>query len=465
MDIIELIQDKYLNEPAIITGEYILTYRELRSAIASACKHLREMGIRAGERVGIISQNLPEYAILIIALWHIGAVSVPINIRWPEAQIRDTLQDIGCNHLISSEDIEAITLRHKDKEGAFKETEIHLNNEATIIFTSGSSGRPKAVVHTIKNHYYSALGSNMNISFGPGDVWGIFLPFYHVGGLSIIFRALISGGAMAIPQKKGSLTESIQKMGITHLSLVPTQLYRMLKDPDEIRILQRLKAILLGGAPASKSLVKRAKGSGLNIYTTYGSTEMASQITTTRPNDTLEHLLTSGKVLPFRELQVSNDGEIMVKGQTLFKGYWDKKGINRPFTCDGWFKTGDLGYLNKEGYLIVRGRKDNMFISGGENIQPEEIEQRLTQINGIIEAIVVPVEDEEWGQRPVAFVYPDMDKEIDEKNIKKILENYLPRYKIPDRIFRVPENIDKKGIKLDRGYIKRMAKRIMQRVW
>lgn len=468
---IDLIPDRYLHKPVIITEKHSLSYRELISCILSTYRRLSEAGIRPGHRVGVVSQNSVEYVILIMTLLSMGAISVPINTRWQEAQIRDVVEDIKCDHLIISKEMKRFELGSKQilldelidkgKKGFFKRSEIDLDNEATMIFTSGSAGKPKAVLHSFKNHYYSALGSNMNISFGPGDLWGIFLPLYHVGGLSILFRAIVSGGAMAISKEKRSLAESIKKLGITHISLVPTQLYRVLKDPEELKTLQRLKAILLGGAPAGKNLVIKAKEFDLNIYTTYGCTEMASQVTTTAPNDTLEHLFTSGRLLPYRELLLSSDGEIMVRGQTLFKGYWSKEGIHKPFTKEGWFKTGDLGHLNRDGYLIVDGRKDNMFISGGENIQPEEIEQRLMQIDGITDAVVVPVKSEEWGQRPVAFVC--LDKKIEEGDIKKVLENYLPRYKIPDRIFYLPEQYDENRIKLNRGYLKGVAERIMER--
>ena len=209
MDNIQLIQDEYLNEPAIITEDFFITYGELKSLAMSISQSLSDMGIRSGERIGIISQNSVTYVLLIIALLDLEAISVPINIRWPEVQIRDALQDVGADHLIISREMQGLDLGYRkifledliNKKRSFKKSTIDLDNEATIIFTSGSSGNPKGALHTIRNHYYSALGSNTNIAFGPGDVWGIFLPLYHVGGMSIVFRALVSGGAMAIPRK------------------------------------------------------------------------------------------------------------------------------------------------------------------------------------------------------------------------------------------------------------------------
>ncbi len=468
-----LFLEKYMNMPAIITEEEIITYSDFKKRIFSMCSNLVDVGIKRGDKVAVFSQNSWEYVVCILALLYIGAIVVPVSTRWPQLQVENALINVGCNFMLISKNIpfsihgiktfclEDMVLYISRPSFQNDYIDITNDNEATIIFTSGSSGRPKAALHTLKNHYYSALGSNMNINFGPGDIWGIFLPFYHVGGLSIIFRAIISGGAIAISTKKEPLYISIKKMNISHVSLVPTQLYRIIKSNIKLDILKNLKAILLGGAPAREKLVKTAKDMDFPIFTTYGSTEMASQITTTKPYDTLKHLLTSGKILPYRELKIADDGEIMVRGKTLFKGYINKRDLEKPFTKEGWFRTGDIGYIDKDGYLNVIGRKDNMFISGGENIQPEEIEKSIANLKDIIDVIVVPVEDIEWGYRPVAFVWSD--KHINEDYIKKRLENYLPRYKIPDRIFNVAKDIKNKGLKLNREQFKRLAKRIMER--
>ncbi len=459
-----IIGGKDLKSPAIITEKGIISYGEFIDSVLSLSNSLKGLGIKEGEKIAILSENSPEYVMLIIAIIASGAICVPINIRWPEKRIKEALEKIGCNLVISSRSINLNVGKKvffdQLKEGKkYGSLDFDLKRDSTIIFTSGSTGDPKPVLHKLENHYYSAIGSNENILFEKGDVWGIFLPLYHVGGMSIIFRAIISGAAVAITEKKIPILDAISNLKITHISLVPTQLYRMLKERDSIDILRRLKAILVGGSPIREAIIRKAKEMELPIFTTYGSTEMASQVTTTRPNDTLEHLLTSGRLLPYRELKIE-DEEILVKGKTLFKGYLYRDGLIKPFSEDGWFRTGDIGYLTEDGYLVVKGRKDNMFISGGENIHPEEIEDKLIQIEGILDAVVVPVEDEEWGKRPIAFVYWEGKGEMDEKRIKKVLEKELPKYKIPDRIFPIPENY--KGMKLSREYFKGLAKRIVE---
>jgi O-succinylbenzoic acid--CoA ligase len=211
----------------------------------------------------------------------------------------------------------------------------------------------------------------------------------------------------------------------------------------------------MGGGPVPASLVDEAVARGLPIHTSYGLTEMASQVTTTPPGAPLEELHTSGRVLPGREVSISEDGEILVRGETLFAGYVDGKKLDCPLDEDGWFHTGDLGELDENGYLRVRGRRDNLFISGGENVQPEEIEEALYRLKGVDEAVVVPVPDPEFGARPVAFVRTERDF----RDLAPELEKVLPRFKIPTAFHPLPEQA-RRGMKADRAALRERARRL-----
>lgn len=433
------------------------------------------MGIGRGERVAILTPNCVEYPILLMALFRIGAVAVPTGTRFPASPINALLNNINCRHGIASGEfhkslssdkihwhkVDDLISAFTDSRSGFKGVptkpdEMSLDQDATIIFTSGTSAQPKAVLHTLANHHYSASGSNRNIPFEPGDRWLLSLPLYHVGGLAILFRALVGGGAVVIPDHGDSLSDSISKFHPTHVSLVATQLYRLLEEGKVITQLQKMKAILLGGSSIPPNLIIRSHQHRLPLFTSYGSTEMASQITTTRPGDSLERLLTSGKLLPHRQLKISADGEILVKGETLFRGYVKGGEIERQLNGEGWFATGDLGKLDSDGYLTVTGRKDNMFISGGENIQPEEIERELCGIEGVTEAVVVPVADEEFGQRPAAFIEVEGDFPP-RQFFETYLQDRIPRFKIPDRFFHMPKDTPMGGIKKDRRELKKIA--------
>jgi O-succinylbenzoic acid--CoA ligase len=329
-----------------------------------------------------------------------------------------------------------------------------LDRPSTIIFTSGSTGVPKAALHTFGNHYYSALGTNTNSALAQGDRWLHSLPLYHVGGLSILFRCLLARAAVALPDPVQPLGEAIADLGATHVSLVPTQLLRLLRGGAA---LDGVEAVLLGGGPIPAFLVDEALARGLPIHTSYGLTEMASQVTTTPPGASSEELYTAGRVLPHREVSVSGKGEILVRGDTLFAGYVDGERVDRPLDTDGWFHTGDLGGLDEDGYLRVRGRVDNMFVSGGENVQPEEIEEALCRLEDVEEVVVVPVEDEEFGARPVAFVSMP-GGEPDPVALSRALGASLARFKIPVSFHAWPD--DHEGMKVDRTAFGERARRL-----
>jgi O-succinylbenzoic acid--CoA ligase len=332
--------------------------------------------------------------------------------------------------------------------------------DAAVIATSGSTADPKPVLLTLGNLYYNALGSNQNIPVAEGDSWLLSLPLYHVGGLGIVFRSLLAHAATAIPENTMPLRESILACRPSHLSLVHTQLYRLMKDDSILSSLTSTKGILLGGSAFPSTLITAALDTRLKIHTSYGLSEMASQVTTTGQAASRTELTTSGKILPYRELSISTEGEIMVKGPTRFKGYLGGSGLEKPFDGNGWYATGDLGRFDNDNNLLVIGRLDNQFISGGENIHPEEIEAAFYKIPGVEEVIVVPVDDPEFGQRPVAFVKQTGTAEIDEGKLKVSLSDFLPKFKLPIACYSWPSELAKSRLKLSRRYFVDRARQL-----
>ena len=278
-----------------------------------------------------------------------------------------------------------------------------------LIATSGSSGKSKQAHLSLDNLYYSAQFPHSDLIISSSDHYLLSVPLYHISGLSVLYRSILSGGTIVLP---GDGSES----KVTHISFVPTQLKRFLKTPS---IYPNLKAILLGGAPIPYDLCKEAYDRGFPIYITYGMTEMASQICTK-----LFHPKTGisfGEPLHHRELKIV-EGEIYVKGETLFQGY-----LNLPSPLiDDWFPTKDLGHIGPNGLELI-GRKDRMFISGGENIHPEEIEQALLSHPLISRATVDFRPDLEFGARPIAFIATTLKL----PTITGFLSEILPRFKIP----------------------------------
>ena len=458
----------------LITSDFSISYPEFKKQVNQWSAHLFTRGICKNQRVAVLAKNNPESIALFWALWQIGAIAVPLNIRFPKQQLQSLLQNCECTHVVlgksfahlrfagvstifPEELLEPENDLSKDHRVNICRKAIFFDQPATIIFTSGSTGEPAAALHTFGNHYFSALGSNKNIEFGPGDRWLLALPTYHVGGLAILFRAFLSGGTVVLPDEGTSISETIAQLGVTHVSLVATQFYRLLNEPGAKRALSKLKVILLGGSAIPDGLIDAAIKLKLPIYTSYGATEMSSQITTTPPNASPEKLHSSGQLLPFREIKIAPDGEILVRGETLFAGYWQAKRLQRHCDADGWFATGDLGRLDADGYLHVLGRKDNLFISGGENIQPEEMENILNQHPNVMQSMVVPVQNDEFGMRPAAFVKMKNNGILNSEQLREYLAGRVASYKVPQAFFAWPDKIPKFNIKLNRRFFHQLA--------
>jgi len=283
------------------------------------------------------------------------------------------------------------------------------------------------VALSIANFIWSAHGSSENIAVDPNDTWLISLPLFHVGGMSIIFRTMLAG-ANAMISPKILDGDFIDQHRITHFSLVATQLSRQINSKFPFG--QATKAILLGGSKIPHALIQKSIELNLPIHTSFGCSEMASQVCTTSKEATIYELMTAGKVLAGRQVKIHQDGRIQLNGKTRFLGYWQNQKLLKPFDKDGWFTTNDLGEFDNNGFLKVIGRADRMFISGGENIHPEQIEQALINLEGIMNALVIDMPSETYGSRPVAFLQGQNN--YSDPELRKLLSENLMPFQIPD---------------------------------
>lgn len=436
--------------PALETRDRDMTFRELDAWVEGTSARLVSAGVGRGDRVAMWMENDWRMVVLILAALRGGLVACPLSTRLPS--IDAELGQVDAGLLISDRDgdpPDAFLGRASSSADVYHPP----TRPATVIFTSGTSGQPKAALHTYANHYYSAEGSNQNIRLAPGDRWLLSLPLYHVGGIAVIFRCLLGRAAIALRPDR-PIDQAVS--GVTHVSLVATQLLRLLHSEPP---LDRLKAVLLGGSEIPRGLIDSALERHWPIHTSYGLTEMASQVATTGPGATRAELLTSGRILPHRELMIASGGEILVRGQTRFAGFVEGPELFEPFDAHGWYATRDVGRLTEAGLLEVLGRADNVFVSGGENVSPEEIETALTSIEGVDRAVVVAVLDDEFGRRPVAFVDVGVAA-LDPGRIRAELEKILPRFKIPDRVFPWPKRDAESGLKVDRAFFRMEAERL-----
>lgn len=355
-----------MSPPSIVAGDLSLTWSALRDRL-HATPYAR------GQRIGLQPTADVDSIVAILSIIDRGALPVLAHHRWPAPMVADAFAIAGVGKVWPS-----------------------TWAPSTVMFTSGSTGRPKAVVHDVTAHVDNARGALSVMPFGVGCRWLLSLPLGHVGGLAVLFRALVGGGAVVVPPCP-LLRDSIIATQPTHLSMVAAQLQQLVDDAEALAVLQQhAQEILVGGGPTSAALLARAVALGLPVRQTWGLTEMGSQVCTS-PRGLVT---TCGPALPGRFVRARDDGELVVGGAGRFSGFLHDEALLTPFDDDGGYATGDLGVI-VDGDVVITGRKGNRFISGGENIQPETIEQALS--GGDVVVVVVPVDDARFGKRPFAF--------------------------------------------------------------
>ena len=445
-------------EPFYSGPDQSYTYATADAEIEQTRRWLRDEGFSPGSRIAFPASRSWLTVRMLFACWRAGVVACPLSTRLPEETLYSHAEDLGAV-FISNE--ETPTQPSTQDAAPARDAEWELQRHAVLLYTSGSTGTPKAACLTLGNLYWNADGSNQNIPVSPGDGWLLSLPLYHVGGLGIVLRCALSGAAVIVAGHTAQPEDLIEDGIVTHLSFVPTQLKRLLRAWKG-KAPRSLKAVLLGGGPISGRLVRNALKRRIPLHTTYGLTEMASQVATTRPGSSEDALQTAGHILPYREARISSEGEILVRGRTLFAGYVAGGEVVDSRDDDGWFATGDTGYLDGAGRLVITGRVDNLIISGGENIQPEEIERALANVPGVDRAVVVGVPDAEYGWRPVAFVSPETGAAHAPSRWHDALERVLPRFKRPDRYYPWPSQTEA-TLKLSRRAFERRARGFRQK--
>lgn len=453
--------------PLFITPEATLTAGQLEQRVRLACRALRDAGVAPGQRIGLWLDDPVTLVVALLALWRLQAVAGLLSTRVPAGGLPPLLQQAGILAVVTDREGSlpvpcwaATGLQEGEAEGAEAMPRLPLRQPATVFFTSGSTGRPKGVLHSLGNHVYSARGAQANMPLGPEDRWLLILPLYHVGGMGVVVRCLLAGATVVVPAPQEPVAQALERYRITHVSMVHTQLWRALRQGNGTPPAS-LRAVLLGGSAIPEALRQEAYLRGWPLHTSYGLTETASQVTTTPPGASLDVLRTSGRLLPYRELRLGAQGELLVRGAVRCLGYLEEGQLVSPFDAQGWLDTGDLGYLDAQGWLHVTGRRDNRFVSGGENIQPEAIEAALLRLPGLAQAVVVPVPDEEFGQRPAAFVQLAPEARWEPLGWGAQLRQELPGFMIPVAFWPWPPDAPQ-GMKVSRPWLRARAQRLWQ---
>jgi O-succinylbenzoic acid--CoA ligase len=411
---------------ALIFEDQRWTFAELDMAVDGATAALLTRSVRAGDRVGIRAANSAGWVIAQHALMRVGAVVVPINTRLSDAEVDWQTQDAETSLTLEEDDLATlIGLRGRQHEREFQLEEWH-----SIVYTSGTTGRPKGAILTYGNHWWSAIASALNLGLRAEDAWLACLPLFHVGGLSIVLRSVVCGMTAVVQPRFDPLevNRAIDEQGVSMVSVVSTMLDRMLRERGERAYPPSLLCVLLGGGPAPRPLLEQATRLEMPVVQTYGLTETASQLTTLSHDDAHLKRGSAGKPLMGSQVQIEADHEILVRGPTVSPGY-----LHQP-PHQGWFRTGDLGYLDEDGYLYVQDRRADLIISGGENVYPAEVEAVLLGHPRVAEAGVIGVPDSEWGSTVAAVVVASAGQTVTAEELIGFCRQRLAGYKVPRRI-------------------------------
>jgi len=430
---ISWIEKQIKKEKLIITQNDEYTFEDFFDLIIQYYSFAKK-NINSKEKICFISNQVIHYAIFSNIIPMLGGVFVPLNPKSPKNEIESKMNLIGSKKIIYDESIEIPNINNiyklKAKKSIPKKFDFIWPNEDEpfcILFTSGSSGTPKAVSISRKNIESSCKISQENLNVSDKDVWLLCMPPYHAGGLSIIFRSItLSKKFYALDTFDANVViDLIIKSKVSIISLVPTMLIKILDimETNKINAPEDFNFVLCGGAKVNEELIIRAKKRNLKVLPTYGMTEATSQIATANPNDLNRPNGSVGKVLNNINIKFTDKKELQINGPNLAK-YTNKKN-------NDWLKTGDLGYINKEGYLFIEGRIDELIVSGGENINPREIEIEVNKIPEIKESYVFGSIDKYWGQKVNLYVnFKNKNNILSLSEIKKSL-SHMDDFKLP----------------------------------
>jgi O-succinylbenzoic acid--CoA ligase len=407
---------------ALAFGGRTWTYRELDMEAGRWVAALQARGIRAGDRVALLSTNHAACAFLFFALGRLGAVLAPLNARLTPAELAPLVEDISprlklalsslADRLPGSEPLEtwadAVTSPSPTCEPLDEST------PRVVLFTSGTTGRPKGAVLTEGNFRASARCSEANLGSHPSPRWLGTLPLFHIGGLAMLTRCAYDGGCLLLHDRFDveAVNRAIDTEGATHASFVATTLERVLDARGARPVPESFRLALIGGGPVPAPLLERARVARLLALQTYGLTEACSQVTTERPSEADGR--TAGPALPGLEVRITGpdaevlgpgrEGDIEVRGPTVMAGYLNRPEATHEALRGGWLRTRDMGMLDERGRLTVLSRRTDLIVRGGENLYPVEIETVIAAHPAVREVAVVGVADARWGEVPVAFV-------------------------------------------------------------
>lgn len=507
---------------AIVCGRNRWTYRDFGERIFRLASFLEKAGVKKGDKVALLHPNCHYFLELYYGISEIGAISVPINYRLSPQEIAFILEDSESKLLFVDPafrrqidsvrgemgQVEKIIWTGEDRvpgkdpdlwyEEILTQTapprcaeiEIEPDDVAQLYYTSGTTGRPKGVMLSHKNVYSHALGTIAELHLTDQDVWIHVAPLFHLADAWATWAITWVGGTHVLVREFDSraVLETIEREKVTITNLIPTMLNLMVNDPHVGDYdYKSLRVLLSGGAPIAPEVVRKIiETFRCDYIQTYGMTETSPYLTVSILKEHLKRLpyedqlrfkAKTGREFINVELKVVNDrgeevkkdekevGEIIVRGDTVTRGYWKLPEETEKAIRDGWLYTGDMAVIDEEGYVTIVDRKKDMILTGGENVYSTEVENVLYTHPSILECAVIGVPDEKWGEAVKAVVVLKPGKQASEEEIIRFCKDRIAHYKAPksvDFIDALPRTgsgkIHKKGLK-DKyweGYEKRV---------
>lgn len=433
------------------------TFKELHEEAVHIAGKLASFHLDRGDRIALLAPSRPELIMMIYGCMERGLEMVFLNGRLSPYELQYQIQDAQVKAVVVHEeeqhklpeDIDVILFAEVFCAEEIKiEAVEEWDDEATIsiMYTSGTTGFPKGVRQTVQNHSASAISSVLNLGLKESDVWLCTVPIFHISGFSILMRSLLYGMQVRLYEKfdAASCAAEIARGSVTRMSAVAVMLERILSYMEEhgMKAHSNFQSLLAGGGPVPVDYLKRADKLCLQVVQTYGMTETSSQTATLSSEDAMKKAGSAGKPLFFNQIRIEgaakpgDEGEICIRGPHVTPGYIGRF-ASRQALENGWLKTGDIGYLDEDGYLYVIDRRADLIISGGENIYPAEIENVLLAHPAVKEAGVSGIDDPKWGKVPAAFIVLKNEATIEELLV--FCKARLASYKLPKKILIVDQ--------------------------
>ncbi|OUR99599.1 hypothetical protein A9Q84_00845 [Halobacteriovorax marinus] len=458
----------YPEKTAIVDQRSNLSYNysELSHIANSWALYLQNLGIEKGDRVAILAQNRFEHISLLFAVSKLGAILVPLNFRLSIGEVDSILERIEAKVLLAEgeqqqnysgkyinlNEFDYATLRelattHVDLSAYFEETSSTLDDDILMQFTSGSTGIPKGVLMHGRMLLSNQEGTVKNWQLTNDDVTMVETPFFHTGGYNVLCLPLLFlGGKVVLAEKFDveNVFRTILKERITVYFGVPT-MFQMIADTDSFDYMDfsSLRFFVSGGSACPVELIEQYQQKDLSFKQGFGLTEVGPNCFLLESIDAITKLGSIGKPMSHSNVlvkglsgdiaKVNEVGELLIKGDHLCRGYYADENRFNESLDNGYFKTGDLVRFDEDGFFYVTGRIKDMYISGGENVYPGEVEKQLVTIKGVQEAVVVAIPSMKWGEVGHAFLQTKQ-RLISSDDIRDLLKDSLSRYKFPHSV-------------------------------